>query len=229
VHRNVAQRGVETAASRAGLGKVTPHDLRRSFCSLAGRRSVDPGEAAQITGHSPAVLARFYARSFGKAQRDEARGRLLEYGFGAVSDAQVEGPLAPRSRGSPSDDELSSEVDAEAQETPADEEVPEDGAYRDRTGDLRLAKLYSTLWAEPGRAGITRKSRSFLRCVAGIGGSGRGLPATSCGMCAGWTSCLAVQQTTGLKGNPRGVVTTPVGALGRPRARLMRDEIVGWL
>jgi hypothetical protein len=139
VHRNVAQRGVENAASRAGLGKVTPHDLRRSFCSLAGRRGVDPVEAAQITGHSPAVWARFYARSFGKAQRDEARDRLLEYGFGAVSDAQGEGPLAPRSHGSPSDDELSREVEAEAQETPADEEVPEDGAYRDRTGDLRLA------------------------------------------------------------------------------------------
>jgi hypothetical protein len=40
-------------------------------------------EAAQITGHSPAVWARFYARSFGKAQRDEARDRLLEHGFGA--------------------------------------------------------------------------------------------------------------------------------------------------
>jgi integrase len=140
VHRNVAQRGVENAASRAGLGKVTPHDLRRSFCSLAGRRGVDPVEAAQITGHSPAVWARFYARSFGKAQRDEARDRLLEYGFGAVSDAQVEGPLAPRSHGSPSDDEMSREGDAEAQETPANDEGPEDGAYRDRTGDLRLAK-----------------------------------------------------------------------------------------
>jgi integrase-like protein len=139
VHRNVAQRGVEKAASRAGLGKVTPHDLRHSFCSLAGRRGVDPVEAAQITGHSAAVWARFYARSFGKAQRDEARDRLLEYRFGAVSDAQVEGPLAPRSHGSPSDDELSREVDADAQETPANEEVSEGGAYRDRTGELRLA------------------------------------------------------------------------------------------
>jgi hypothetical protein len=64
---------------------VTPQDLRRSFCSLAGRRGVDPIEAAQITGHSPAVWARFYARSFGKAQRDEARDRLLKHGFGALS------------------------------------------------------------------------------------------------------------------------------------------------
>jgi hypothetical protein len=30
-----------------------------------------------------------------------------------------------------------------------------DGAYRDRTGDLRLAKLYSPFPDEPGQAGIT--------------------------------------------------------------------------
>src|SRR5262249_19576290 len=51
-HRNLAVRGVETAAKSAGLGKVTPKDLRASFCSLAGRRRVDPVEAAQLTGHS---------------------------------------------------------------------------------------------------------------------------------------------------------------------------------
>jgi integrase len=81
--RNVA-RAVEDAAASAGLERATPHDLRRSFCSLAGRRGVDPIEAAQITGHSPAVWARFYARSFGKAQREEARRRMLEHGFGEV-------------------------------------------------------------------------------------------------------------------------------------------------
>ncbi len=81
--RNVA-RAVEEAAKAAGLGRATPHDLRRSFCSLAGRRGVDPIEAAQITGHSAAVWARHCARSFGKAQRDEARERMLEHGFGAA-------------------------------------------------------------------------------------------------------------------------------------------------
>jgi hypothetical protein len=39
-----------------------------------------------MTGHSPAVWAKHYARSFGKAQRDEARDRMLAYGFGAVAD-----------------------------------------------------------------------------------------------------------------------------------------------
>jgi integrase len=81
--RNVAK-AVEDGASSAGLERATPHDLRRSFCSLAGRRGVDPIEAAQITGHSPAVWAKFYARSFGKAQRQEARRRMLEHGFGDV-------------------------------------------------------------------------------------------------------------------------------------------------
>jgi len=69
--RNVAQRGVMKAASNAGLGHITPQDLRRSFCSLAGRRGVDPVEAPQLTGHSPEVWARYYARSFreGAARR----------------------------------------------------------------------------------------------------------------------------------------------------------------
>ena len=139
-HRNVAQRAVGGAASRAGLGKVTPHDLRRSFCSLAGRRGVDPIEAAQITGHSPEVWARFYARSFGKPQRDEARDRLLKHGFGALSEHESPGPLAPRSHGAGSRADPRSAAEPETQESPANEEVPESGAYRDRTDDLRLAK-----------------------------------------------------------------------------------------
>jgi integrase len=81
-----AQRGVEKAAERAGLGHVTPKTLRASFCSLAGRRGVDPIEAPQMTGHSPAVWAKHYARSFGKVQRDEARDRMLAYGFGALAE-----------------------------------------------------------------------------------------------------------------------------------------------
>jgi integrase len=84
--RNVAQRGVEKAAENAGLGHVTPKMLRASFCSLAGRRGVEPIEAPQMTGHSPAVWAKHYARSFGKAQGDEARARMLEHGFGAVAE-----------------------------------------------------------------------------------------------------------------------------------------------
>jgi len=70
-----------------GSARRTPKDLRASFCSLAGRRRVDPVEAAQLTGHSLNVWTRYYARSFGEAQRDEARVRMLEYGFGAIGEA----------------------------------------------------------------------------------------------------------------------------------------------
>ena len=82
VHRNVA-RAVEDTCERAGIKRATPQNLRASFCSLAGRRHVDPVEAAQITGHTTAVWAKHYASSFGKAQREEARRRMLEHGFGA--------------------------------------------------------------------------------------------------------------------------------------------------
>jgi integrase len=61
--RNAA-RAVTDAASAAGPGKITPHVLRRSFCSLAGRRGVNPIEAAQMTGHSLEVgLAITHTRS----------------------------------------------------------------------------------------------------------------------------------------------------------------------
>jgi integrase len=77
-------RGVEAAAKSAGLGKVTPKDLRASFCSLVGRRRVDPVEAAQLTGHSLNVCMGYDVQSFGKAQRGEARARMLEHGPGAA-------------------------------------------------------------------------------------------------------------------------------------------------
>jgi len=93
--RNVSVRGVGEAAIAAGLGKVTAHDLRRSLCALSGRRGVDPVEAAQITGHSLAVWTKHYARSLGKPQRDEARARLLEYGFGAVETEIRSSPERP--------------------------------------------------------------------------------------------------------------------------------------
>jgi hypothetical protein len=40
-----------------------------------------------MTGHSPEACARFYARSFGKAQRDEAREKMLAHGFGDLADS----------------------------------------------------------------------------------------------------------------------------------------------
>jgi hypothetical protein len=51
---------------------------------------------ASALAYSPAVWARFYARSFGKAQRLEARRRMLEHGFGAAATETTEGPLTQR-------------------------------------------------------------------------------------------------------------------------------------
>ena len=68
---------------------MTPKDLRASFCSVAGRRHVDPVEAAQLTGHTLAVWDKHYARSFAKPQRDAARDRMLAHGFGAVDEPDV--------------------------------------------------------------------------------------------------------------------------------------------
>lgn len=58
--------------------------LRRSAASLAARRGVDPVQAARMTGHSLEVWHRHYASDYGKAQRDEARAKLLASGFGVA-------------------------------------------------------------------------------------------------------------------------------------------------
>jgi integrase len=83
-------RAVEDAGKSAGLGHVTPHDLRRSFASLAARRGVDPVQAAKMTGHSLDVWTRHYASDYGKPQRDEARERMLEHGFGSSAQRETD-------------------------------------------------------------------------------------------------------------------------------------------
>jgi integrase len=89
--RNVG-RAFGDAATSPGLGKVKPHTLRGSFCSLAARRGVDPVQAARMTGHSLDVWTRHYARDYGKPKRDEARQRMLAHGFGAVADGEGAAP-----------------------------------------------------------------------------------------------------------------------------------------
>ena len=141
----VAARG--RVLSSASASTITPQDLRRSFCSLAGRRGVEPVEAAQITGHSPAVWARFYA-------------------FGAVPREDAHGPLAPRSHGPASDAEFTRDVESDAQEFPASKDLPEGGAYRDRTGDLRLAKLNQAVSGFSTRLCVLPSIPLFMRVSA---------------------------------------------------------------
>jgi Integrase core domain len=139
-HRSLDQRPPIEEPPRSETVVALEHVRRRDV--LGGLIHEYKAAASRPTSgfRHPQVWARFYARSFGKAQRDEARDRLLKHGFGAVSDEEAHGPLAPRSHGTRSEDSLPEEVESEAEETPANEKVPEGGAYRDRTGDLRLAK-----------------------------------------------------------------------------------------
>jgi hypothetical protein len=90
-----------------------------------------------------------------------------------------------------------------------------DGACRDRTGDLRLAKRYLGLPAEPGEAGIGGHSRDFVRWLAGIARSRWGRPALSCGICAGWDRCL-----TSNRSRPS------FGALKAPREPVFAKAVV---
>jgi integrase len=87
--KNLAD-AVREAAASAGLPYVTPHDLRRSYCSLAARRGVDPVQAARMTGHALDTWMRHYASDYGKPQRDEARRRMLDAGFGALESELAE-------------------------------------------------------------------------------------------------------------------------------------------
>jgi hypothetical protein len=83
-HASTKIDGRQDGRRHRSFAPSAPHDLRRSFCSLAGRRGIDPIIAANITGHSLATWQSSYARDFGKQHRDEARQTLLAAGFGTV-------------------------------------------------------------------------------------------------------------------------------------------------
>lgn len=94
--RNVA-RGLKAAADAADLGVVAPHDLRRSFCSLAASWNIDPVTAADLTGHSLDTWIRHYARPVAREQqRRQAVERLVELGLGAEDVATALPPNDPR-------------------------------------------------------------------------------------------------------------------------------------
>ena len=79
--RNVARRGVAAAGAAAGLGHVNRHDLRRSVCSLAARRHVDPVAAAEVPPDTPSSCGRptrllVRPRPAPRGSRPSARARL---------------------------------------------------------------------------------------------------------------------------------------------------------
>ncbi|MDK3161098.1 tyrosine-type recombinase/integrase [Kamptonema cortianum] len=62
-HPGWANRTVAQIADRAGIGRITPHDLRRTAAMGLLESGVDIRTAAEILRHDPAVLATIYAKS----------------------------------------------------------------------------------------------------------------------------------------------------------------------
>ena len=82
----LSKRGVTAAASKAGLGKVSAQDLRRSAATATAQARVPVVVAAALTGHSPQVYDAYYAKPFRDAEeRDRVRSSLASIGFGNVS------------------------------------------------------------------------------------------------------------------------------------------------
>lgn len=63
----------EAQAQHPDLPRLTPHDLRRTFISLALRRGVKPEVVARIVGHtSPLITLRIYREVFDDEMQDAA-------------------------------------------------------------------------------------------------------------------------------------------------------------
>ena len=87
----ISKRGVTRAAEKAGLGHVTPQVLRRSVATATAHAKLPAVVAAAMTGHSPAVYDKHYAKPFrDEEERAKVRESLASIGFGAVS---VDQPL----------------------------------------------------------------------------------------------------------------------------------------
>jgi integrase len=72
-HRNVAHRGFERAAKKAGIEGVSFHDLRHAAASRLIANGLDPVTVAAVLGHGdPNITLRVYAHLFNRDERDEA-------------------------------------------------------------------------------------------------------------------------------------------------------------
>ena len=88
-YRNVATRGLDKAANaaglnRAGVPKLTFHDLRHTYGSHLVRQGLDPVRVARQMGHArPSITLDIYAHEFEEARgRDDIAVRLVA-AFGA--------------------------------------------------------------------------------------------------------------------------------------------------
>jgi hypothetical protein len=118
---NFMARVFRPAVRRAGLEGLTFHDLRHTYASLMVASGASPHVIAQQLGHRDArlVLQR-YGHLYPGASRQAAIDLDLYLQAASVGQAW----------------DGSGSVEEPSEERPANG----DGAYRDRTGDLRLAK-----------------------------------------------------------------------------------------
>jgi integrase len=82
-----AGRSIEKAGDEAGLGRVTPHVLRRSYgTALSEAHEVSPASAANMMGHSLEVFHGSYVKAHrDELERERAREALVRLGLGVVA------------------------------------------------------------------------------------------------------------------------------------------------
>lgn len=71
-----AGKTVAEVAKRAGLGRVTPHDLRHTAAMALLESGVDVVTAAEILRHDPVMLAKVYAKSRRDLKREALKKML---------------------------------------------------------------------------------------------------------------------------------------------------------
>lgn len=83
--RNVLRHGLRRGLERAGIERLTLHELRHTFASILIGQGFDVTFVADQLGHAdPGITLRVYAKLFDPAsRRDEARARL-EQAFGEL-------------------------------------------------------------------------------------------------------------------------------------------------
>lgn len=81
-------RAVKRAARLAGLGHITPRDLRRSLCTAMHHSGIAGAEAAGETGHTLETWTRYYAkRRNTQAQRVTNHDAMKKTGYGYIEEA----------------------------------------------------------------------------------------------------------------------------------------------
>ena len=83
-----APRQLDAAGLPPLPAKMTPHSLRRTFCSLLYALGEDPGVVMDEMGHTdPALALRVYRQAMRRGEDEKAKMRALVEGAAIDSDA----------------------------------------------------------------------------------------------------------------------------------------------